>query len=228
MPTQLSIEVKGAGGSANLTTKTITPSTSSQTIYASNSGYDGFSSVTVNAISPTKAAQTYTPTTYNQTISSGQWLTGTQTIKGDSNLVASNIKNGISIFGVSGSLAGYKQFQFTNITATSSGLTISIGETLTLSSIVGILLSSEEFVNAWDTTRILFGFVTGIYKSGTRHSNNGVNWCGHIRGSDTSCSVTALTNYFSRYYYSVSGTSITINCDELRVGYKYEGTLYYS
>nr|DAO37932.1 MAG TPA: hypothetical protein [Caudoviricetes sp.] len=29
MPTQLSIEVKGAGGSANLTTRTITPSTSS-------------------------------------------------------------------------------------------------------------------------------------------------------------------------------------------------------
>lgn len=76
MPKWLSIEVKGAGGSANLTTKTISPSTSSQTVYASSSGYDGFSSVTVNAISPTKSAQTYTPTTYNQTISSGQWLSG--------------------------------------------------------------------------------------------------------------------------------------------------------
>lgn len=73
----LSIEVKGVGGSANLTTKTIFPSTSSQTVYASSNGYDGFSSVTVNAISPTKSAQTYTPTTYNQTISSGQWLSGT-------------------------------------------------------------------------------------------------------------------------------------------------------
>lgn len=127
-----------------------------------------------------------------------------------------------------GSLAGYKQFQFTNVTATSSGLTISVGETLTLSSIVGIMLSSEELTNAWDTSRILFGFVTGIYKDGTRHSDNGVNWCGHIRGSDSSCSITALTNFFSRYYYSVSGTSITINCDKLRAGYKYEGTLYYS
>lgn len=76
----MSIEVKDAGGSANLTTKIISPSTSSQTVYASSSGYDGFSSVTVNAISPTKSAQTYTPTTYNQTISSGQWLSGTQTI----------------------------------------------------------------------------------------------------------------------------------------------------
>ena len=47
----------------------------------------------------TKAAQTYTPGTTNQTIASGRYLTGTQTILGDSNLVSSNIKKGVSIFG---------------------------------------------------------------------------------------------------------------------------------
>ena len=51
-----------------------------------------------------KSAETYTPTTSNQTISAGYYLTGTQTIKGDSNLVSGNIKSGVSIFGVSGSL----------------------------------------------------------------------------------------------------------------------------
>ena len=51
-----------------------------------------------------KSAQTYTPTTSDQTINSGQYLSGTQTIKGDANLVAGNIANGVSIFGVSGSL----------------------------------------------------------------------------------------------------------------------------
>lgn len=52
----------------------------------------------------TKAAATITPGTSNQTIASGTYLTGTQTIKGDSNLKAANIKSGTTIFGVPGSL----------------------------------------------------------------------------------------------------------------------------
>lgn len=51
---------------------------------------------------PSKGAQTYTPRTVSQTISSGQYLSGNQTIQGDENLKASNIKSGVSIFGVSG------------------------------------------------------------------------------------------------------------------------------
>jgi hypothetical protein len=51
---------------------------------------------------PSKGAQTYTPGTSNQSISAGQYLSGTQTIQGDSDLVASNITPGKSIFGVSG------------------------------------------------------------------------------------------------------------------------------
>lgn len=52
----------------------------------------------------TQAAQTITPGTSNKTIASGRYLTGTQTIKGDANLVAGNIKSGVSIFGVAGTL----------------------------------------------------------------------------------------------------------------------------
>lgn len=51
---------------------------------------------------PTQAGQTYTPGTANQTIPSGRYLTGTQTILGDPNLVSSNIKKGVSIFGKAG------------------------------------------------------------------------------------------------------------------------------
>ena len=122
--------------------KTVSSSTSKQTV-TPDTGYDGLSKVTVNAMATatqatpsisvsssglitasatqtagyvsagtksatkqltTKGATTWTPKTTNQTIASGTYLTGTQTIKGDSNLIASNIRSGKSIFGVSGTL----------------------------------------------------------------------------------------------------------------------------
>lgn len=52
-----------------------------------------------------KSAQTYTPTTSDQTISASQYLSGAQTIKGDANLTAANIASGITIFGVAGTLS---------------------------------------------------------------------------------------------------------------------------
>ena len=69
----------------------------------------------------TQAAQTITPTTSDATIAAGQFLTGAQTIKGDANLVGSNIKSGVSIFGVAGSLTSATVSQ----DATTKVLTIS-------------------------------------------------------------------------------------------------------
>lgn len=53
-----------------------------------------------------KAAATYTPKTTNQTIAASQYLVGAQTIKGDANLLAANIKKGVTIFGVAGAYEG--------------------------------------------------------------------------------------------------------------------------
>ena len=50
----------------------------------------------------TQAAQTITPTTTNQTIASGKYLTGAQTILGDANLVPESIVENVTIFGVTG------------------------------------------------------------------------------------------------------------------------------
>lgn len=105
--------VTGGASGAVLQSKTVSPSESAQTIKADN-GYDGLSQVTVNAVSRTyvgsgvtkKSAATYTPSTSNQTIAASQYLSGAQTIKGDANLVAGNIKSGVSIFGVTGTYAG--------------------------------------------------------------------------------------------------------------------------
>ena len=52
-----------------------------------------------------KSAATYTPGTSDQTIAANQYLVGAQTIKGDANLLASNILKNVTIFGVTGSLA---------------------------------------------------------------------------------------------------------------------------
>ena len=101
------------GTTPTLQSKTVTPSESEQTV-SPDSGYDGLSSVTVEAVSNTyvgsgvtkKAAQTITPGTADQTLAAGQYLSGAQTIKGDANLLAGNIKSGVSIFGVTGSHEG--------------------------------------------------------------------------------------------------------------------------
>lgn len=105
--------VTGGASGASLQSKTVSPSESAQTVKADN-GYDGLSQVTVNAVSRTyvgsgvtkKSAATYTPGTSDQSIASGQYLNGTQTIKGDSNLTAGNIRSGVKIFNVTGSYAG--------------------------------------------------------------------------------------------------------------------------
>ena len=51
-----------------------------------------------------KAAATITPGTTDQTIASGQYLSGVQTISGDADLVAANILSTANIFGVQGSV----------------------------------------------------------------------------------------------------------------------------
>lgn len=80
-------------------TVSVTPSVTAGYI---SSGTAGNSSVSLTASVTTKAAATITPGTTNQTIASGTYLTGTQTIAGDADLVAGNIKAGTNIFNVSG------------------------------------------------------------------------------------------------------------------------------
>lgn len=129
------VSIFGAAGGEAIKTqaKTVTPSESQQTV-SPDSGYIGLSSVTVNAVSKTyvgsgvtkKTAATYTPKTTDQTITANQYLSGAQTIKGDSNLVAGNIRSGVSIFGVTGTVVASTtpNLQTKTVTPRSSSQTV--------------------------------------------------------------------------------------------------------
>ena len=100
------ISATGASLSTGTNTLTLSKSVSNTPQVSAgyvSSGTAGNSSVSLTASVTTKAAATITPGTSNQTIASGTYLTGAQTIQGDADLVAGNIVAGKTIFGVAGS-----------------------------------------------------------------------------------------------------------------------------
>lgn len=104
------ISVFPGKGKAKLEAGSASPLTYAKT-YTPSGDNEGFSSFKVNAIpesyirpSYTQTAQEWTPTIRDQTLPAGTYCTGKQTFKGDANLIATNIKKGVSIFGVSGEL----------------------------------------------------------------------------------------------------------------------------
>lgn len=68
--------------------------------YTLGKGY--YDSITVNQNITTKGSQIYIPSRNDQVIYANQYLNGNQTIKGDSNLIPENIKEGVSLFGTLG------------------------------------------------------------------------------------------------------------------------------
>ena len=107
-PTSLSGSSATVSTGTNTITLTKTGVATTPTVSAGyvSSATASTATVALTASVTTKAAATITPGTTNQTIASGTYLTGTQTISGDADLVAGNIKSGVQIFGVTGSYSG--------------------------------------------------------------------------------------------------------------------------
>lgn len=125
-----SSSVATSTGIVSITTKAatqnVTPTVSAGWVASGTAGTITVPSKTYTYQLPTtKAASTITPGTTNQTIAAGTYLTGIQTISGDADLVASNIKSGVNIFGVTGT--------FTN-DATATAADIVSGKTAYISS----------------------------------------------------------------------------------------------
>ena len=94
---------------ASLSTPTISVDSAGKitaTVQQASAGYVEAGSKSSTKQLTAKGAATITPGTSDQTIASGTYLTGAQTVKGDANLIAGNIKKGVSIFGVAGSFEG--------------------------------------------------------------------------------------------------------------------------
>lgn len=81
--------------------KSITPTVSAGYISTGTAGTVSVSGSGTEQLS-VLGATSYTPGTTDQTIAAGKFLTGAQTIKGDADLISSNIKAGANIFGVAG------------------------------------------------------------------------------------------------------------------------------
>lgn len=160
-----------------------------------SSGTAGNASVSLTGSVTTQAAQTIYPSTSDQTISSGRYLTGTQTIKAvtTSNLTADNIKSGVTITvgdssdadrvasvtgtysGGGGSSKNVQVAQSTNrVTATSltaiSGFSITVAETGTYDVYWSAFRSSTS--GTWSTR---------LYIAGTASGDEQTTWTNHIQ-----------------------------------------------
>ena len=84
------------------------PTINSNGLITSSVGTNGYlSSGTSKTLQlSTQGSKTITPGRYSQTaVSSGKYTTGAVTVSGSSNLTAGNIKSGVNIFGVTGTLS---------------------------------------------------------------------------------------------------------------------------
>ena len=144
----------------NLQSKSVTLSSSSTTV-SPDSGYSGLSSVT--ARTNNQSTQYITPASYSQNITPSSGYSGLSGVYvyGDSNLISENIKSGISIFGVNGSLSsggtgqkGYYGAYFNSSSSTS--LTIPVSGITSNEIILFVVLLAQE--KPYDGELIVAGY----------------------------------------------------------------------
>lgn len=166
----LAAKLKNGGGGGGTGIDTSDATATSNDILKDKTAYAKGAKLTGTIES--KEASTYVPTTNDQTISAGVYLSGDQTIKGDSRLIPDNIKKGVSIFGVTG------MYDAGGSSPTASILFESDSYTDYLNSIYTIyndnLKSLSEYVNAGS------GFCNETNGHVLYYNTNDFGWAGSV------------------------------------------------
>lgn len=145
-----------------------------------SSGTAGNSSVSLTASVTTKGATTYTPTTSDQTISSGTYLTGAQTISGDANLVAGNIKDGTTIFGVTGTYSGGSSM---NVQTNHSVTRISTSYLKVASSLSCTTAGTYDVYYTCSRTDTSGTWSSALYINGTIYGSENTTWSQNVQNN---------------------------------------------
>lgn len=176
--------------------KTVSVTPSVTTAGYISSGTAGNANVSLTASVTTQAAQTIYPSTSDQTINSGRYLTGTQTIKGvavSNTLTADNIKSGVTI--TIGDSADADRI--TSVTGTYSGGGTSkntqvVQSTTRTNSSSMTALSAELTVSKTGTYDIYYSatrtntsssytWATQLYKDGTAQGTENTTWSNNVQ-----------------------------------------------
>lgn len=205
--------INGTGATVSTGTNTLTLSKTVSNTPQVTAGYvasgtAGNSSVSLTANVTTKGTATITPTTSNQTIASGTYLTGTQTISGDANLVAGNIKSGTTIFGVTGTYSGGGGSSKNSQTAQSTSRATSSAYT----EVISLTCSKAGTYH--------------VYWSTFRSSTSGT-WGSQLYINDTAHG-TAQTGSWSNHIQNIHLTSVSLSAnDDVAVRVRTRGNSYY-
>ena len=178
--------------------------------------------VKITGSAPSKAAQTYTPTTSDQIISANQFLTGAQTIKGvtQTNLTADNIKSGTTvtisngngnIWSVLGTYTGdgTVNIDTKTVTASTSNYPVSIEFTSMNGEPKAFFLRSTSQISSSGSTTYYY-VMDMVYDGNQNHFCNGNTFrIGSTRRIDPVTTATSQ-GITTGYTWSYTGTTLTI------------------
>lgn len=161
-----------------------------------------------------RGASTITPGTGNQVIGANQYLTGNQTILGDANLAAGNIRAGATIFGVAGNynpisnaVMQYGTVGTTTVINATAGVGTTTG-TITLNA--GRYMYIHVSVTAGFSYGTIGAHVFEYWNSNTSLISSGVNSGTTRYNFNTETSISYVSSATLKLKLTLSGNIITI------------------